>query len=119
MKSIEKHINKLLVSVTVFLVFGNVAVANEVLSANSKTAVISELQEEDHGKPFIFNEVYLGEVSQTVSQNEYLGLDLAKTTVSHQNFSFARVSSNYSCFYSSKDKRELIFRHIFPFHFFW
>lgn len=115
----EKHIGNLLVAAAVFLVFGNVATAGEILQLDDKSAIVSGLQEENHDKPFVFNDLATGEVSQTVSQNEYLGLDFVRGYVANQNFSLASVSSNYNCFYSSKDKRELIFRHIFPFHFFW
>jgi hypothetical protein len=118
-KHIEKQINKFLVSVAVFLVFGNVVFAHEAISDNSQVAVLSELQDEEQGKPFVFDAISIGEVSQTVSQNEYLGLDLVAAFLTHQNLPFALVSSNYECYYSSKDKRELIFKHLFPFHFFW
>ncbi|WP_111878747.1 hypothetical protein [Aequorivita sp. CIP111184] len=118
MKNVEKHISKLLVSIAILLVFGNIAFAAETL-VNNKTTEISAVQHDDHGKPFIFNEVSVGEVSQTVSQNEYLGLGLFGLFYPSQDFSNARISSLYNSSYSLKDKRELIFRHLFPFHFFW
>ncbi|MAB57458.1 MAG: hypothetical protein CL524_07900 [Aequorivita sp.] len=118
MKHVEKHISRLLVSIAVFLVFGNVAFAAETFSEKSKNTVVSELQKDDH-KPFVFNEISIGEVSQTVSQNEYLGLGLFGTFYSNQDFSFVRESSLISSSFTLKDKRELIFRHLFPFHFFW
>ncbi len=118
MKNVEKHISRLLVSIAILLVFGNVAFAAET-TVNNKATKISALQHDDNGKPFVFNEVSISEVSQTVSQNEYLGLDLFGTHCSNQDFSFARISSLYNSSYSLKDKRELIFQHLFPFHFFW
>ncbi|MCZ4317828.1 hypothetical protein O4H26_02390 [Aequorivita viscosa] len=119
MKHIEKHINRLFISIAIFLVFGNVVFAHEAITINSQLAVLSELQDEDQGKPFVFDAISVGEVSQTVSQNEYLGLDLGGAFVTHQNLPFAHASLNYKCYYASKDKRELIFKHLFPFHFYW
>jgi len=118
-KFIEKHINKLLVSIAIFLVFGNMAFAAGGFSNTSKSAVISEFQDTDPVKPFIFNELSIGEASQTVSQNEYLGLGLFGIFYSNHDFSSAHISSLYNSSYSLKDKRELIFRNLFPFHFFW
>ncbi|TXD74885.1 hypothetical protein [Aequorivita antarctica] len=118
MNTVEKYIGRLLLSMAVFLVFGNVALASETFTYKGKTAAISELQNDDQ-KPFVFNEVSIGEVSQTVSQNEYTGLGFNGMFNSSQDFSDARVSSLYNSSYLLKDKRELIFRHLFPFHFFW
>lgn len=118
-KHVEIHISRLLVAIAVLLVFGNVAIASEAFSGKAKVSVVDYLNHDDNNKPFIFNEVSVGEVSQTVSQNEYLGLNFYGSFCSNQNFSFARVSSKFNSSYSSKDKRELIFRHLFPFHFFW
>tara|TARA_A100001391_G_C5031222_1_gene268426 strand:- start:821 stop:1177 length:357 start_codon:yes stop_codon:yes gene_type:complete len=117
-KLVEKHISRLLVSIAVFLVFGNVAFAYESFSERTKSTVVSELQKDDHN-PFVFNEISIGEVSQTVSQNEYLGLGLFGTFYSNQDFSFVRESSLINSSFTLEDKRELIFRHLFPFHFFW
>ncbi|WGF93672.1 hypothetical protein [Aequorivita marisscotiae] len=119
MKSTEKHIVNFIFSTAIFLVFGNVLLAHGAIADNGKATVISALQDEDQGKPFVFDAIAVGEVSQTVSQHEYLGLDLAGSIFAHQNVVYARFSSNYKCYYSSKDKRELIFKHLFPFHFFW
>ncbi|QQX77502.1 MULTISPECIES: hypothetical protein [Aequorivita] len=118
MKHVEKHIGRLLVSFAILLVFGNLAFAGETV-VKSKTTKISALQHNDHGKPFVFNEIAVGETSQTVSQNEYLGFGLFGTLYSNQDFSFSNVPSLFTSSYSEKDKRELIFRHLFPFHFFW
>ncbi len=118
MKHVEKHISKLLVSIAILLVFGNVAFAGEIV-VKHKATEISAVQHNEHGKPFVFNKLSIGESSQTVSQNEYLGLGLFGVFYSNQDFSFAHVSSLYNSSYSLKDKRELIFRHLFPFHFFW
>jgi hypothetical protein len=117
-KHVEKHISRLLVSIAVLLVFGNVAFAAEDFSDKSDSSIVSKLQTQDQ-KPFIFNEIAIGEVSQTISQNEYLGLGLLGMFYSNQDFSFANVSLANNSSYFIKDKRELIFRHLFPFHFFW
>lgn len=118
MKRVEKHIGRLLVWIAMFLVSGNVVSAAESFSDNTKAAIVSELQKDDN-KPFVYHEISTGEASQTVSQNEYLGLGLFGMLYSGQDFSYARVSSLNISSYSLKDKRELIFRHLFPFHFFW
>ncbi|HET8803415.1 MAG TPA: hypothetical protein VFM72_02465 [Aequorivita sp.] len=118
MKRVEKHIGRLLVWIVFFLVTGNVAFAAESFSDKAKTTIVSELQKDDN-KPFVYHEISIGEASQTVSQNEYLGLGLFGVFFSGQDFSFARVSISYNSSYSLKDKRELIFQHLFPFHFFW
>ncbi|MCB0466417.1 MAG: hypothetical protein KDC78_12205 [Aequorivita sp.] len=118
MKHVEKHIGRLLVSIAITLVFGNVAFAGETV-VKKKASEISALQQNDHGKPFVFNEVSIGEISQTASQNEYWGPELFGTFYSNQDFSFARVASLFNSSYSVKDKREFIFQHLFPFHFFW
>ncbi|MDP2687262.1 MAG: hypothetical protein Q8O62_08575 [Aequorivita sp.] len=118
MKHVEKHIGRLLVWIAMFLVSGNVAFATESFSHKAKIAIVSELQKNDN-KPFVYHEISIGEASQTVSQNEYLGLGLFGMFYSGQDFSFARVSLLNISSYSLKDKRELIFRHLFPSHFFW
>lgn len=113
-----KHRSRLLVSIAILLVLGNMSFAAETFSEKSKNAIFSELQK-DEQKPFVFNEISIGEVSQTVSQNEYLGFGWFDSFYSNQYFSFLQVSSSVNSSYSLKDKRELIFRHLFPFHFFW
>ncbi len=118
MKRVEKHIGRLLVWIAMFLVSGNVAFAAESLSDKAKTTIVSELQKNDN-TPFVYHEISIGEASQTVSQNEYLGLGLFGMFYSGQDFSFARVSILNNSSYSLKDKRELIFQYLFPFHFFW
>ncbi|MBG44828.1 MAG: hypothetical protein CL530_12760 [Aequorivita sp.] len=118
MKHVEKHIGRLLFSIAITLVFGNVAFASKAIADSNRNAVISEFQN-DNQKPLLFNEISVGEVSQIVSQNEYLGLGLFGTFYSNQDFSYARASSSVNASYSIKDKRKLIFRHLFPFHFFW
>ncbi|MDN3723214.1 hypothetical protein QRD02_02375 [Aequorivita sp. SDUM287046] len=110
---------KFLISIAILLVFGNLSFANLSFDGKEKTTVISDLQTDENGKPFVFNEISIGEASQTVSQNEYLGFGIGAIFSSNQNFSLTR---DYSIIHSSfilKDKRELIFRHLFPFHFFW
>jgi len=92
--------------------------AAESFSEKNKSTVVSELQK-DEQKPFVFNEISIGEASQTVSQNEYLGVGFFGSFYSNQDFPFSRVSLSINSSFSLKDKRELIFRHLFPFHFFW
>jgi hypothetical protein len=117
-KQLEKHMSRLLVSIAVLLVFGNVAFASEGFSEKSKSTVVAEFQKADQ-KPIVFDEISLGEVSQTISQNEYFGFGTFGMFNSSQDFSFSQVSSLFHSSYALKDKRELIFRHLFPFHFFW
>jgi len=117
-KLVEKHIGKLLVSIAIFLAFGNVAFASEGFNTKPKSVAISEFQKDDQ-KPFVLHEISIGEASQTVSHNEYLGLGFVGMFHSIQDFSFARACPLNTYSYSLKDKRQLIFRHLFPFHFFW
>ena len=118
MKHVEKHISRLLVSIAIFLVFGNVAFAGEGFDTKPKSLVTSEFQPDDQ-KPFLLHEISIGEASQTVSHNEYLGLGFVGMHFSGQDFTFADVSNLFNSSYSLKDKRELIFQYLFPFHFFW
>ncbi len=101
------------------MVLGNAANARVVYSESDKLAEITQLQNENKSQPFVFDALTIGEGSQTISQNEYLGLNFVAPNASHQNFVCAHVASVNHCYYSSKDKRELIFKHLFPFHFFW
>lgn len=118
MKLCGKYISRLFLSIALVLVFGNVAFASEAIADKNRTAVISEFQN-DNQKPLVFNEISVGEVSQIVSQNEYSGLDFYGLFNSGRDFSYLRASSSVNSSYFLKDKRELIFRHLFPFHFFW
>lgn len=120
-KHTEKHITKFLAFIAIFLVFGNIAAANigynyDVSEDNS--AVFS-FQEDNREKPFLFNEISIGEASQTISQNETFGFGLFGIFYSRQFYSEFDVSYNFHCSYSKKDKRKLIFQYLFPFHFFW
>jgi hypothetical protein len=117
-KSVEKHIGKFVFSIAILLAFGNVSFAEEGFSDKAKNSILSELQNNDQ-EPLVFHEISIGDASQTISHNEYLGLGFVGMFYSGQDFSFARHSSLYNSSYSLKDKRELIFRHLFPFHFFW
>lgn len=119
MKPAEKHIGTFLVSIAIFLVFGNMAFANITFSEKIKTLEVSEMQTDDKGKPFVFDELSIGKVSPTVSQNEYLGTGFVGIHFSSKNFHFAQIPSVLSCSYSLTDKREIIFQYLFPFHFFW
>jgi len=118
-KTVEKHIGKLFVSIAILLVFGNVSFANESIESKEKASIVSELQKDDQSKPFIFDGISIGKASQTVSQHEYIGLGFFGIYYSNRHFSFAQKSSLFNSSFTFKDKRELIFRHLFPFHFFW
>jgi hypothetical protein len=118
-KLVEKHISRLLLTAAIFLVFGNVAIANEAFSNESKASVVNHLQQDDSSKPFLFNEISVGEGSQSISQNEYLGTGFFGVFYSAHKFRNVQVSSSFVCSYSLKDKREIIFQYLFPFHFFW
>lgn len=118
MKRAEKHISTFLISIAIFLVFGNLAFANVTFEKNIATE-ISALQDDERGKPFVFDEVSISKVSPTVSQNEYLGPEFVGILYSSKDFRFDQVPSLFTCSYSLKDKRELIFQYLFPFHFFW
>ncbi|MRT15566.1 hypothetical protein F3C99_01175 [Vitellibacter sp. q18] len=119
MKLFEKHIATLLLSIALSVGFGNVSVALPNLGQKNQIAAFSEVQKKDQNKSLVFHERSVGEASQTVSQNEYFGLGLLGMCYSGQDFSFARVASGFNASYFLKDHRELIFRYLFPFHFFW
>ncbi|WP_347373734.1 hypothetical protein [Aequorivita sp. Q41] len=108
-----------MVSIAILLAFGNVAFAAEKITINKETAKIAVLQVDKHEKPPVLNEISVGESSQVISQNEYLGLGFIGIFNSSQHFSYSTEVSKYNASYSLKDKRKLIFRHLFPFHFFW
>jgi len=116
-KPLEKHINKLIFSIALFLIFGNIAIAAEGFNTKPKNPVVWEFQENDQ-KPFEIHKISIGDASQTVSHNEYIGLGFVEPAYSNQAITTVHIS-NFSSYYSLKDKRELIFRHLFPFHFFW
>ncbi len=119
MKRAEKHISTFLVSIAIFLVFGNMAFANVTFADKAKASEISALQADDGGKPFVYDELSIGKVSPTVSQNELVGAGFVGMFYSTKHFSYAQVPSVFNCSYSLTDKRELIFQYLFPFHFFW
>ncbi|WP_313114837.1 hypothetical protein [Aequorivita sediminis] len=119
MKLAKQHINTFLTTIAVFLVFGNVAFASEVLSSIDKAVVVSHLQQDDNSKPFEINKVSIGEASQTITQNETSNSGLTGLFYSNKEFPNTCYSSVIKCSFSLKDKRKLIFQYLFPFHFFW
>lgn len=119
MKRIEKHIARILFSIAILLVFGNNGFAAERVSDKNQAAYVSELQKDNQGSPFIFNEISIGEASHTISQNEYSSGGLVGMFQSGKKVTDVHVSSLFISSYSLKDKRELIFQYLFPFHFFW
>ena len=119
MKIAKKHINTFLITIATFLVFGNVAIASEVLSTTDKAVVVSQFQQDDKSKPFEINKVSIGEASQTITQNESSNAGLTGLFYSNKEFPNTCNSSVIKCSFSLKDKRELIFQYLFPFHFFW
>lgn len=119
MKIAEKHISTFLVSIAIFLVFGNIAFGSEMLPDKTKANEISFVQADEGAKPFVFDELSIRKVSQTVSQNEYSGLGLYGIFYSNKDFFHSQASPLFSCSYSLEDKRKLIFQYLYPFHFFW
>lgn len=119
MKFVEQHIVKLLSVIAVFLVFGNVAMAANTLDLNNKGQVVSAFQDDHQDKPFVYDQITIGDASQTVSPTEYFGLGQNGVFSSCHNVSFAGVSCLYNSSYFLQDKREFIFLYLFPFHFFW
>ncbi|MGO3182485.1 MAG: hypothetical protein ACTIJ9_06595 [Aequorivita sp.] len=118
-KPAEKHIGRFLVSMAIFLVFGNIAFANVAFSDKVKVSQASAVKADNNGKPFVFDELSIGKVSPTVSQNESSGTGFVGMLYSDKNFQYAQASALFNCSYSLTDKRELIFQYLFPFHFFW
>ena len=118
MKHIEKHISRFFITVAILVAFGNVAFA-EAPKAQKEVSEVSTLQQDDQGNPIVLKKVSVGDISQTISQNEHLGFGLFGTFSSAQDLSFNSVSATCNTAYFIKDKRELIFRYLFPSHFFW
>ena len=116
MKQIETHLSKFLAVVAVFLLFGNEAAASIKLSDDfhGSNQSVSFFQQDTKEKPFLFNEISIGEASQTISQNENFGFGLFGVFYAKQGYSQIRVSASFNCSYSLKDKRELIFQYLFP-----
>lgn len=121
MKHLEKHLSKLLAVVAVFFLFVNEAAASIKLGddVHGSNQVVSTFQQDTQEKPFLFNEISIGEASQTISQNENFGFGQVGVFYSRQEFSQINDFSTFHCSFSLKDKRELIFQYLFPFHFFW
>lgn len=121
MKNSERYLSKYLAILAVFLLFGNKVIANSKLGFDSQknNKVIPSFQEDKQEKPFLFNEISIGEASQTISQNENFGFGLLGMFYSRQEYSHIKVFSALNSSYLLKDKRELIFQYLFPFHFFW
>lgn len=121
MKHLEKHLSKFLALVAVLFLFGNEATANSKVSDDfqSSKQVVSIFQQDTQEKPFHINEISIGEVVQTISQNENFGFGQVGVFYSRQEFPQINDFSTFHCSFSLKDKRELIFQYLFPFHFFW
>ncbi|QAA82171.1 hypothetical protein EI546_10745 [Aequorivita sp. H23M31] len=121
MKHTEKHIIRFLALIAVFLAFGNSGFANIKFSYGVSDAQdkVFSFQEDSQEKPYQFRAISIGEASQTISQNENFGVGLFPIFYSRQEYVETPASSTFHCFYSLKDKRELIFQYLFPFHFFW
>ncbi|WP_310991616.1 hypothetical protein [Aequorivita marina] len=118
-KPAEKHIGTLLISIAIFLVFGNTAFAHIAFSEKTHSTANADLKADDSGKPLVFDEQVINELSPTFSQNEQLGAGEVGAFYRSQNFLDVQSSSSFICSYSLTDKRELLFRYLFPFHFFW
>ena len=116
MKLLEKHIGKFLLAIAFMATLGQTAHAAEAVPTHSSK--LTSYTQDDGQKPLWVYKVTINEVSQIVSQNEYQGLGFLGLFEGFQNFQIVGKPSQYTCYFSSKDKRELIFRHLFPFHFF-
>lgn len=119
MKSFEKHIKFLFVSVGLFLAFGNVAFAANLAANHEVSSSTSKFENSNKSKAYVGDVVNSAETTQSNSHHEYLGLDFASTYVNSQNLQFISVSEDFKGYFSSEDKRELILKFLFPFHFFW
>lgn len=117
MKHVEQHIGRLFTFLAIFLLYGNMAVAENML--DYKHQVVSAIQNDSHEKPFVFNEITIGEASQTISPQEHFGLGQIGILSSSQAASFAGVSCLYKSSFFLQDKRKQIYLYLFPFHFFW
>ncbi|HLW32594.1 MAG TPA: hypothetical protein VKX40_10065 [Aequorivita sp.] len=120
MKHAEKHIVSLLIALVTFLAFGNSSFANAIEFEPSKAEIVSiDFQDQDQGRPFVFNEISIGKASSTVSQQETSSVGLFLIQPSNENASFAGVSKLYNSSFFLNDHRKSLFRYLFPFHTFW
>lgn len=117
MKRVEQHIGRLFSFLAIFLLYGNMAMAENPL--DYKHQVVSSIQDDNQEKPFVFNQITIGEASQTVSSQEYFGLGQIGIPSSNQTASFAGASCLYKSSFFLQDKRKQIYLYLFPFHFFW
>src|SRR5690554_2065541 len=83
-----------------------------------KHQVVFAIQDDNQEKPFVFNQITIGEASQTVSPQEHFGLGQIGIHSSSQAASFAGVSCLYKSSFFLQDKRKQIYLYLFPFHFF-
>lgn len=117
MKRVEQHRGRLFTFLAIFLLYGNMAMAKNTL--DYKHQVVFAIQDDNQEKPFVFNQITIGEASQTVSPQEHFGLGQIGIHSSSQAASFAGVSCLYKSSFFLQDKRKQIYLYLFPFHFFW
>lgn len=119
MKYFPKYIGSLLLTITFFLVFGNIALAKEKIVHFGVIEASDNVETSKNDKPLLIDEISLGESSQTISQNEYIGFGFGGVFYPNQIFSPSSLISSNTSSYHLKDKRKTIFNYLFPFHFFW
>ena len=122
MKTTEKHIHKLLSVLALFLIFGNGALANNSIGLDFHYQVkknISTFKEPTGDKPFLFDEITIGDASQTITQNENFGLGFLPGILSRSELIRIEVSPSFQAAHYLKDQRKSIYQFLFPFHFFW
>lgn len=100
------------------LVFGNGAyalTANYVEIANQST---SSLSEEEPDKPLVVT-FSTGKDSQSISPQEHSGAGFIAAHRSKDDVLYAKTFCSFQPVSYLGDQRRQIFRHLFPFHFFW
>lgn len=122
MKTTEKHIYKLLSVLALFLILGKGALANNSIGFDFHHQVknnTSTFEEKTGDKPFLFDEITIGDASPTITQNENFGLGCLAGFMSRSEFIRIEISSSFRATYYLKDQRKSIYQYLFPFHFFW
>lgn len=118
MKLIEQHISRAILSIAFLLAFGNGVFASSIQYVENTSQNISVVTEDEPEKPLLVT-LSIGKDSQSISTQEHSGASFLATYCSNERVFYTRTSCSFQPNYYLSDQRELIFRHLYPFHFFW
>lgn len=118
-KFMEKHIDRLLLSIVFLLAIGHHAIAFESWDVDSANQRVSLLEESESDQPIEINKFSLVKASQIISTQEYSGVGWLSAYCSEDSIAYARLSSHHTTVNYLEDQRRLLSRYLYPFHFFW